>query len=239
MWLEQIKYLWELQEIETEISRKEKELKSLSSVEEYQHGKKDFRIFQGEINIKEEKLALGKKDLKRMEMELHTVTGKLKELNDQLYSGEIPSAKELESLEKKVQSKQKEKADLEDGILSLMDILERNEDETTKLRKEEEEKKEILQKVNSRARSDVKRIENELEQFRKKQEDLLKKIDDKMLKKYQGLSERFQGKCVSLVENGFCGICNVSLPSSFRARILTPGELVFCENCGCMLVLGD
>ncbi|MDO9534246.1 MAG: C4-type zinc ribbon domain-containing protein, partial [Bacillota bacterium] len=107
------------------------------------------------------------------------------------------------------------------------------------LRKDEEEKKEILRQVNSRARSDVERVENELEQFMKKQEELLKKIDEKMLKKYQGLSGRFQGKCVSLVEKGFCGICNVSLPSSFRARILTPGEIVFCENCGCMLVLGD
>ena len=237
--MEQLKFLWELQEIETEISRKDKELQSLSSVSEYQQGKKDYQIFQEDLEKREEKLALGKKDLKRMEMELLTVTSELKELTDKLYSGEIHSAKELESLEKKVQSKQKEKADLEDGMLTLMESLESSEHEIIKLRKDEEEKKGILQQANSRARSDVKKVQNELEQFREKQEELLKKIDDKMLKKYQGLSVRLQGKCVSLVEKGFCGICNVSLPSSFRARILTPGELVFCENCGCILVLGD
>lgn len=237
--MEQLKFLWELQEIEMEISRKEKELQSLSSVNEYQQGKKDYRIFQGELNKMEEELALRKKELKRKEMELHTVTGKLKELNDKLYSGEINSAKELESLEKKVQSKKKEKTDLEDGILTLMEHLESSEDEIKVLRKNEGEKKEILQQVNSRARRDVERVQNDLKQFRKKREELLKKIDGKMLKIYQGLQGRFQGKCVSLVEKGYCGICNVSLPSSFRARILTPGELVFCENCGCLLVLGD
>jgi hypothetical protein len=82
---------------------------------------------------------------------------------------------------------------------------------------------------------------NRLQQLNRQREELSQKIDKELLKKYRELSKRRLqgGRYVSLVKGGFYVICNVSLPSSFRARLLNPGQLVFCENGGFLLVRGD
>ncbi len=237
--MEKLQLLWQIQELEQKIFRQEQELQNLPSVNEYQNKKKELDVFQEELKKKEEKFNVGKKELRRKEMELQKVSTSLKEMDKKLYGGEIRNVKELESLEKKVRATKKEKSELEDAILGLMEALENEDGEISRLKKLEEEKNEALQKMKLIARRDIQKAQGELQQLNGQREELLQSIDKELLKKYRELSRRLQGRCVSLVKEGFCGICNVSLPSSFRARLLTPGQLVFCENCGCLLVLGD
>ena len=237
--MEQLQLLWELQEIEREIRQKEKELQNLASVIKYKQQKTAFLDFLEEKKKAEERYAGEKKSLKHYEIELQNISDTLKELNSELDSGKISSAKELESLEKKVRSKEKEKSDLEEKILASMENLENGEKEIAELKIREKEKKEALQKSNTHARRDVANVRGELELLKGKQDELMRTIDAHLISKYRELNNRLQGRCISLVKKGFCGVCNVSLPSSFRSRMLTPGELVFCENCGCLLVPGD
>ncbi|HHT46513.1 MAG TPA: hypothetical protein GX004_04365 [Firmicutes bacterium] len=237
--MEQLRLLWELQEIEREMAQKEKKLPNLASVVEYKQLKRDYLNALKEHKDAEEKFAKEQKKLKYNEMELQNISNALGELNAELYSGKISNAKELESLEKKVRSKEKEKSDLEEKMLILMEKLERDEDKITKLKNKEEGKKELLQKSNALARRDIENAKRELNLLKAKRDELINTIDPHLVKKYKELRARLQGRCISLVKKNFCGVCNVSLPSSFRARMLTPGELVFCENCGCLLVPGD
>ncbi|RJX27836.1 MAG: hypothetical protein C4554_03510 [Dethiobacter sp.] len=238
--MEQLQLLWQFQELEQKIFRQEQELQNLASVSEYQHKKQELAVFQKELKQKEEKLNTEKKELRRKELELQTVSTSLREMDKKLYSGEIRNVKELESLEKKVQSSKKEKSELEDEILYLMENLENDGREISQLKKQEEVKDEGLQQLKLKARGDIKKIQGELQLLNQQRDELMQNIDKQLLKKYRELSKRLQGgRCVSLVKEGFCGICNVSLPSSFRARLLTPGQQVFCENCGSLLVRGD
>jgi predicted nucleic acid-binding Zn-ribbon protein len=237
--VEHLRLLWELQEIEREIGQKEKELQNLASVLKYKQQKKAYLNFLEDKKITEEKHAGDKKNLKLYEMKLQNISDTLKELNSELYGGKIGSAKELESLEKKVRSKEKEKSDLEEKILAFMENLENDEEIIAELKNREKEKKEALQKSNTHARRDVENARSGLELLKEKKDELMHAIEPKLISKYRELNNRLQGRCISLVKKGFCGVCNVSLPSSFRSRMLTPGELVFCENCGCLLVPGD
>ena len=236
----QLQLLWQLQELEQKILRKEHEGQHLPSVNEYRRSKKEFELFRQELKAKEDALESKKKELRRRELELQTITCALKEMEEKLYSGEIRNIKELENLERKVSSRKLEKNQLEDEILSLMEIIEREKEELSLLKSLEEKKNQEQQQLLQKARNDLRRVQREMKELNIKREELLQMINKDLFVKYLELSKRMGGgRCVSLVKEGFCGICNVSLPSSFKGMLYTPGQLVFCENCGCLLVPGD
>lgn len=237
--MEEMKLLWELQEVEYEIINKEKELQNIPSVGEYLKKKKNYSYLEENLKKKVEEHKSTKKELGRREMDLQKLTATLSELTDKLYSGEVRNVKELESMEKKTSSLTKEKNELEDKILELMEKLEVESEEIKKAQSNLENEGKKLETLKEKARRDMLQAQKELDILKRRRDEIEKKVDDELLKKYRELSKRFNRKCISLVKNNFCGICNVSLPSSFRAYLLTPGKLVYCENCGSLLVLGN
>lgn len=236
--VEQLQKLWQLQELEQKILHQEHELQNIASAKDYHQKKKDFKAFQEKLEKNEEKLVATKKKQRRKELELQTALDLLAKLQQKLYSGEINNIRELEGLEKKVQVKQKEKSKLEDDILFLMESIEGGEQEILILEKHQKEEHEKLQRLKARAQKDIINVQGELNDLNGRREDLRQEIEEALLKKYTEMSSRGE-RCISLVQQGLCGICNVALPSAFRARILTPGQYVFCENCGSLLVPGD
>ncbi len=237
--VEQLRMLWQLQEMEQEIMLQEHQLQNIVSVKEHLQKKNEYLAFQNMLREKEEKLAATKKKQRHKELELQSALDFIEKLQHKLYSGEIRNVKELESLEKKVRINHKEKSDLEDEILQYMEIIEQNEGELSDNKKVQLEKKKALQQLEVRAQRDVQMAQEKLDLLKGQWLELKQNIDVALLDKYTELSHHMRGRCISLVQKGFCGICNVSLPSSFRARLLTPGQYVFCENCGCLLVPGD
>ena len=236
--VEQLRMLWQLQELEQQILHQEHKLPNIASVNDYRLKKNEFLAFQKMLQEEEEKLVTAKKEQRRKELELQSSVDLLEKLQHKLYSGEIRHAKELEGLEKKVQANQREKSELEDHILQLMENIEQGEKEISTRWKLQAGKKEALQQLEVRAQREVEMAQGKLNLLKEQWKELRQNIDAALLDKYTELSRHLRGRGISLVQKGFCGICNVSLPSSFRARMLTPGQFVFCENCGCLLVPG-
>ncbi|NMB41266.1 MAG: hypothetical protein GX996_04955 [Firmicutes bacterium] len=238
--MDQLQLLWQFQELEQEINRQKQNLQKIPSIHEHRQEKEKFTHFQQMLKEKEEDLNSLKRELRRKELELQTITASLKEMDKKLYSGEVRNVKELENLEKNVQTKKKEISDLEDEIIHMMEKSEQDAAEISRLKKTEEEKSKTLQQLMVKARNDLAKAQENLEQLNDKHGELLQTIDESLLNRYRELSKRTPGgRCISLVKKGFCGICNVSLPSSFKGYLLTPGKLVYCENCGSLLVYGD
>jgi len=236
--VEPMQLLWQLQETEQKIMQKEKELQSLPSVAEYQEKKQTVKGQEDHLARREEQHRSVKKELSRKEMELQNVSAALEASRKKLYSGEVPSVKELENLEKKVQSQGREKQQLEEKVIELMESLESLEEELSGLRQEKDRETEALKQVRARAKKDFQGVQQELEQLKQQRQQLEQKIPPELVAKYRELS-RGGKRCISRVKDNFCGICNVSLPSAFRAHLLTPGKEVFCENCGSLLVLAE
>lgn len=234
--VEQLQKLFQLQELEQKILHRADELQNIAGVKDYRQKKQGFQVFLERLKKEEEKLAALKKKQRRRELELQATVDLLEKLQHKLYSGEVNNVKELEGLEKKVRAKQKEKSDLEDDILILMENIEGDEKLIVNMQKQQVSENEMLQRLKTKAQVDVSMAKGELDDLKGRREELRQNIDAALLKKYTEMSRHLGGRCISLVQQGFCGICNVSLPSSFRARMLTPGQFVFCENCGCLLV---
>ncbi len=237
--VEQLKLLWELQKVEGEIAHKEQELQNIPSVKAYHARKKELADLQEARRCHGEKMDAAREKMRNGEMNLQNISAVMRGLHKKLYGGEVHSTRELESMEKKLSLIQAEKTVLEDEILSLMEELEKDELEKLRLDSREKEGQEKLQQLKNRAQKEMQLAKQELELLHERRTAIMQQVDAPLLQKYRELSSKMQGQCVSLVLDGFCGICNVSLPSAFFARILTPGKLVYCENCGSLLVPGD
>ncbi|MGI5882421.1 MAG: zinc ribbon domain-containing protein [Dethiobacteria bacterium] len=236
--MEQLKLLWELQETEEEKAKKEHDLPSIPSVLQYGRNLKKVGSLEKKVLGEENRIGEIKKAQRLQEMDVAKITAQLKELNRKLYNGKIGNIKELENMEKKVGSLAKEKELLEDEIIVHMEMIENLENELGRMQKQLKKEKEIVDKLRAEALMDRQAALSELGELAARCENLSQKIEVGLLNKYKELRKRAGGgRCISLVRNGFCGICNVSLPSSFRARLLTPGQLVYCENCASLLVL--
>lgn len=237
--MEQLKLLWQLQELEQEIARKETEMQNISSVNAYRACKKEVAALQDSLRRQAETMDAARKKMRRAELDLRNINGAIADLNKKLYGGAVHNTRELEGMEKKVLSMRAEQSAIEDNILTIMEELEKDEFKSSELGRETEAEQERLQQVKTQAQKDLQLARQELDDLNKRRESIMQRVEAPLLQKYRELKAKMHGQCISLVQNSFCGICNVSLPSAFRARILTPGQLVFCENCGSLLVLGD
>jgi len=237
--VEQLKLLWQLQELEQEIARKEIEMQNIPSVSAYRVRKREMAALQDTLSCYAEKMEAARKKMRRAELDLHNINGAIADLNKKLYGGAVHNTRELEGMEKKVLSMKTEQSAIEDNILSIMEELEKDEFKSSELDRETDMGQERLQQVKIQAQKDMQLARQELEELNRRREGITQRVEAPLLQKYRELKAKMHGQCISLVLNSFCGICNVSLPSAFRARILTPGQLIFCENCGSLLVLGD
>jgi len=235
----QIGLLWELQELEQEKIKKESDLLTLASILHYREKLKEVKLFEKSLQQKEEELAAEKKAQRLKELDVANKAAVLADLDHKLYDGKIGNIKELEGMEKKIQTLKEEKKLLEDEIIQHMENIENMESENSSQQQLFAKENELLQKLKAKARKEKQGAQNELAALTERIDGLSAEIDEKLLKKYREWSKRFNGeRCISQVQDGFCGICNVSLPSSFTARLLT-GELVYCENCSSILVLKE
>jgi len=238
--MNQLMLLWELQEIEQEKSKKEYDLENMASLLQYREKFKLIKALEKKAQQKEEEISEEKKAQRLKEMDVAKIAEQMKELHDKLYNGKIGNVKELESMEKKVHLLEKESGLQEDEIIQHMETIETLESESSRLQQRLQQEQENLQKLKAKAQRERLIVQNELKTLIGQGDALSAKIEAGLLQKYKELSKRNGGnRCISLFQDGFCGICNVSLPSAFLDRLHNPGELVYCENCASLLVLAE
>jgi predicted nucleic acid-binding Zn-ribbon protein len=238
--MNQLMLLWELQEIEQEKSKKEYDLQNMASLLHYREKLKLVKSLENKLQQKEEEISGEKKAQRVKELEMAKIAEQMKELHDKLYDGKTGKVKELENMEKKIHLLEKESGLQEDGIIQHMEATENLEAESGRLQQLLQQEKDNLQKLKVKAQRERLNVQNEVAALSDRSDDLAAKIEAGLLQKYRELSKRNKGnRCISLFQDGFCGICNVSLPSAFLNRLQNPGELVYCENCASLLVLAE
>ncbi len=234
--LNQLQLLWQLQKIDDDTKSLEEKLLNLQSVAEYNSKRKEVNsLVQKKKNIEERNMQQNK-ELKKEEINLQKISADLQEISNKLYSGEVTNVKELEQMEKKVSLLKKEQSRKEEYVLGIMEDVEKEEKNLELLAEELGQQQLTLKKLKEQAQKEIAQLKASLEQRKREREELTKKIQEPFLKRYQILKEKNKGKVVACVVNGICEGCKVSVPSAFRAHILNE-EMVYCENCGRILVL--
>jgi len=235
----QLKLLWDLQELDLSISNLQQKLEEAPLISGVQETTDKLNELAIEITERELRLKEDRKTLKQLEMKTQKIVDDRKELSDNLYGGKITNVKELEQMQRKFDLLAAEKQKTEDSILVLMETVEDQEAALNEIDAEHTKNEQDLQEKEERLASDLKQFNEELSRMEDERKGLVEGIEKKYLTKYEILAQKHHGRPLARVVDDICGGCRVFISSAQRGHLYNPGTMVYCENCGRLLVKLD
>jgi len=234
--MDQMELLYRLQEVDLSISNMEKSLEDTPLIREVNEKQEEVEGRKAELEDTKEEIVRKKKKVKKLESELQQKSEESSSLRKKMYGGEIASTRELEQMEKKLNLLEQEKGELENSIIEEMEIIE--EIESRKKKQEEElsgeEKK--LKELNEKLEQEQEQIKEELEKMRGRRTELAEQVEPRFMERYETYSQRFNGRGIANVVRDICEGCRVYISSAIKGRLYKSNSLVYCENCGRILV---
>jgi uncharacterized protein len=174
------------------------------------------------------------KERRRKEKDLEEEVDRVKKTEARVF--EIKTNKEYQAVLKEIESSKKLNRQREEEIL---EILERHEEKQKQLRQEEknlEEKRQDFQQQIEELRVQVASFEKEMAQQRRLREERGKEIPSALLRQYQMLLGRRQGRAVAQVVDGVCQACHMNLRPQLYIELQKQDTLILCPNCNRILV---
>ena len=224
--------LYQLQEIDLEIADEERRLEQVVS----RLGKNDVVVAaQAKLMSAREKLEELQHQQRSLEGEIDDLAGKIKAVDDQLYSGRIKNPKELSNLQHEVELLKAKRDQLEIKDLELMEQVESVEAGVAALNHELEGITAEWRREQEQLGKEKAALEDSLSGLGQKRQALAAETDAQVLALYDRL-RKSKGWAVAGVEQGTCRSCRISLPSS-ELQQARSGALVQCGSCSRILYL--
>ena len=162
---------------------------------------------------------------------------KEKDMEKQLYEGNVVNPKELLSMQQKLDELGEHKKHKEDTYI------EENE-KISDLQKELENKKQELMKEYRPYQSEINKYKQNreiekvnLNELARQIKGMEKEIDSDLLEDYLRYTKRLGNSVLALVEKGRCEGCNIDIPKVDLGDVRLGNKLVNCENCGRILAI--
>jgi predicted nucleic acid-binding Zn-ribbon protein len=222
--------LYSLQSIELEIESQEQALVQSRA----RLGESRELIGAREERLRAEKSleALEKKQ-HDAEWEIEDIAGKLQKTERALYSGSITNPKELASLQHEAEGFKKQRQDLEESALEIMEQVEAAAASLEKLSQKLEAVEAEWRREQQQLSADIEKLESSISALKDERQAALAAIDAEALAVYNRL-RRQKGLAVARVEQGTCRGCRISLSTAELQRVKGEG-LVMCGSCGRIL----
>jgi len=235
----QLQLLWDLQELDLAISNVKQGIEEAplqSGVDQVAERLEELnnQLSEDEIRLKGER-----KTLRTLEMNVQKLVDDRKELSENMYGGKVSNVKELEQMQRKMELLAVEKKKLEDSILNLMESIEDKEALLDQATAELNHSKQDLEGKEKRLADEMLQLERELARLEEERNNIAGKIEAKYIDKYVMLAEKNQGQALARVVEDLCSGCRVYISSGLRGKLYNPGAMVYCENCGRLLVKLD
>lgn len=225
------KILRQIQQIDLESKNTQEQLDTIpSTIAKYKEQLENHKKALADDKKTIEKLTI---ETKSKEIEISSNQETLKKYNAQLYV--VKTNKEYSSLLHEIEEIKRKNSHIEDNILELMENMDSKE-------KEIKEKTQNLQSAQEefdrkeREEKEKERILNEkLAQKRKEKEEIISKVDQTLLSKYQRISNAKDGLALVPIVDNTCGGCNMEIPPQTRNEIKVCSKIITCERCGRIL----
>lgn len=173
-----------------------------------------------------------------LEAEVTANAERLAAIEKRMYSGEVSAARDLQAMAAEADGIKVRTSRLEDLVLEAMEELEPAESATGVLESEAAGMAERAARLEVElAQADATLATEESQHLARRQE-LLAGVAPELLDRYEKLRARLGGIAVASLHNGACGGCHLSLPATEldRIRKSEPDTLIFCDQCGRILV---
>lgn len=194
-----------------------------------------------------EKIANIKKDLKDKKEESKEIRKKRRQREERV--GEIDlslskheeekykvkSQDEFDVLDKEITQLEKEKKEIEDVILELMEREEELVTEIPLYEKEKEREREMSEEKKNISQEDLDELIHREEILKRERERLISQLDSNFLNQYNKLRKSKGGLAVSRIIKGVCEGCNVKVSTSLINEVRKGERIIYCENCNRIL----
>lgn len=224
---EQLGYLVEIQGIDKAISElKDRKRRLPEMIEE---AKRSFGAAKANLERAKRELEQLIKERRDKERGLETQEDMIAKLKNRL--NEVKTNKEYQAHLIEIDTASKEKENIEEGLLAIMENLEsKNVDvkEEEKLLLEEEKK---LDTEIERLDTEIEKINKELQELESIHLSISEKIEKALLSNYTNLKEIRKDMAVVPISNGACLGCLLQLPPQLIAEAKKNEKIMTCSYC--------
>lgn len=221
--------LYRLQEIDSNVLHHHKRLEEIAA---QLADNKALTEAQQQVSSDQQTLAPLQSKVRNLELEIQTNTTKLRETDQNLYSGKVKNPKELQDMQHEIQFLKKRNQELEDILLETMIAV----DTASAALKDSTAKLETIQAqfelANKSLIEERKRLKSEGSALLKTREQLVPSIDANVLKVYNNLRPRKNNIAVSVLVNQSCSVCHVQQDMNVIQAVRKGESLAYCSSCG-------
>lgn len=177
-------------------------------------------------------------DERRLDAEARSIGAHADEADKRLYSGAVASPRELQALQADVDMLRKQRSQLEDRELDVMEAREALDGELAAL----DERAAALGAAIVRLQGILAESEREIDAELAVEDSAWNReaatIPDALLADYQRRRAQNRGAGAARLVGTTCGACHLSIPSTEAERIrrAAGAEVAYCDNCGAILV---
>ena len=234
--MEQLELLWALQDIDLAIAGLQEKIENNPLREDVRVATEKLEELQNLLDQGNVHAAEQHKLLKSMELDLNKIVADRTELHKKLYGGEVSNLRELKSMEQRLVSLESEQENLEEKVFKLMEETEEDQKKLGELKEETGRQEQAVQDEDGRLQQELATLNLQLEELQEKRTKIMPLIESKYLDLYRTQCRRYGGKGISRVINDICEGCRMYISSAQRGLLYNPSSIVYCENCGRLMV---
>jgi predicted nucleic acid-binding Zn-ribbon protein len=220
--------LLKLQEIDLEIDKLEKLLKSIPEEIKKLKEEKENLIFRFEKINNDIKHAEARK--KEKELDIQTYEDRILKIQDAL--NRVKTNEEYKSLLREKAQIEETIMEIEDEILNIMEEIEQLKKEREELEKKIEIEKKKIEEEISKKEELLKEVQERLDSLKKERELYIKEIPPNLLSRYELIKKKRGSKVIAIVEDDTCTGCYMIIPPKVYSSLVKGEQLLNCPHCG-------
>jgi len=229
----QAEALYHLQEIDLQIVGTHKRLTEIAAA---LSDNKIISEAQSAVEAAQKTLTPSQTRARNLELEIQTNSDKIRQTDQQLYSGKVRNPKELQDMQHEIQSLKHRNSELEDVLLEIMLTVEGAESDLGDKQRELGRLTREGQSGHQDLLDEQKKLQADLKLLGQKREGALPPITPDSLKTYTALRPRKNNQPIALLVNGSCSVCRVEQDMAVIAEVRKGQKLTPCSSCGRILV---
>jgi len=233
----QLKLLWDLQEIDLFIRGISDDIENAPLKSGVQELTEALDALTAERDACEAALKADQKKMRELEMKTQKAIIDRKELYEKMYGGKSINVKELEQQQRRLEQLDTERKKLEDQAVDLLESVEEQEEKLGALNDQLQQDESALKSREANLAAELTLLKSKLAELEERRVKQAGEIEAKLLEKYRILAEKHQDRPLARVDNDICGGCRVFISGALRGHLYNPEAMVYCENCGRLLVI--
>ena len=230
---EQLRLLYEFQQIDTEILKLDNKLKSVPL--KIKKAEAELQLHQQKLQDKQAQLADAEKLQRTKTAELEMEGEQRGRYQAQLR--EVKSNEEYQALDNQISFVQEKEAEIEDEILSAMLRIDQLNEELAQQQKEFESEQQKHNAQKAGYAQEAKDLKAAIVKWQRKQQDFSDQIDSELIDQYQARFKRYRKGLVSLVVENACGNCHLTIPPQTLQEARRYDQFIRCGSCRLILYI--